>query len=53
MPVTARERVQKLKWAGKTAQEAVAGKPLADLDPVWRKAMLSGDLFVRVVYFAL
>jgi cyclase len=53
MLVTSRERVQKLKSAGKTAQEVVAEKPLADLDPVWGNAMLSGDLFVQVVYAAL
>jgi glyoxylase-like metal-dependent hydrolase (beta-lactamase superfamily II) len=53
MLVTARERVQKLKSAGKTAQEVVAEKPFADLDPVWGKAMLSGDLFAQVVYLAL
>src|SRR5712664_1356788 len=32
MLVTARERLQKLKSAGKSAQEAVAEKPFADLD---------------------
>ena len=53
MLVTARERVQKLKSAGKTAQEVVAEKPFADLDPVWGKGMLSGDLFAQVVYLAL
>jgi glyoxylase-like metal-dependent hydrolase (beta-lactamase superfamily II) len=53
MLVTARERIQKLKTAGKTEQEAVAEKPLADLDPVWGKAMLNGDQFVRVAYLAL
>jgi cyclase len=53
MMVTTRERVQKLKAAGKTAQEAVAAKPLADLDPVWGKGMLGGDQFVQVVYLAL
>src|ERR1700737_2972430 len=44
MLVTARERVQKLKSAGKTAQEVGAEKPFADLDTVWGKGMLSGDL---------
>jgi cyclase len=53
MLVTARDRVQKLKAAGKSAQEAVAGKPLADLDAVWGKGMLSSDVFVQVVYLAL
>ena len=53
MLVTARDRVQKLKSAGKSAQEAVAEKPLADLDPAWGKAMLNSDQFVQVVYLAL
>jgi hypothetical protein len=53
MLVTARDRVQKLKSAGKSAQEAVAEKPLADLDEVWGKGMLGGDQFVQVVYLAL
>jgi glyoxylase-like metal-dependent hydrolase (beta-lactamase superfamily II) len=53
MLVTTRDRVQKLKSAGKSAQEAVAEKPLADLDAVWGKGMLNSDLFVQVVYLAL
>jgi cyclase len=53
MLVTARDRVQKLKSAGKPAQEAVAGKPLADLDPVWGKGLLNSDQFVQLVYLAL
>src|SRR3984893_12366550 len=53
MLVTARERVQKLKSAGKTADEVATAKPLADLDAVWAKGMLSGDQFVQVVYLAL
>jgi glyoxylase-like metal-dependent hydrolase (beta-lactamase superfamily II) len=53
MLVTARDRVQKLKSAGKTAQEAVAAKPFADLDALWGKGFLSADLFVQVVYLAL
>jgi glyoxylase-like metal-dependent hydrolase (beta-lactamase superfamily II) len=53
MLVTTRDRVQKLKSAGKSAQEAVAEKPLADLDAVWGKGMLNSDQFVQVVYLAL
>src|SRR6266481_7239424 len=51
--VTARDRVQKLKSAGKSAQEAVAEKPLADLDPVWGKGIINSDQFVQVVYLTL
>src|ERR1700675_1060182 len=53
MLVTARDRVQKLKSEGKSAQEAAAAKPLADLDAIWAKGMLSSDLFVQVIYLTL
>ena len=50
--VVARDRVQKLKTAGKSAQEIVASKPLADLDPVWGH-MLASNIFVQMIYSAL
>jgi len=50
---TAHDRIQKLKSAGKSMQETVAAKPLADLDPVWGKGFLNGDTFVQVVYTTL
>jgi cyclase len=53
MMITARARVQKLKSSGKSLEEAVAAKPLADMDPVWGKSVLSGDAFVHVVYTTL
>ncbi len=53
MLVTVRDRVQKLKSAGKSAQEAAATKPLADLDATWAKGMLGSDLFVQVAYLTL
>lgn len=53
MLVTARDRLQKLKSAGKSAQEAVAEKPFADLDPVWGKGRINSDTFVQVAYLAL
>jgi cyclase len=52
MLVTARDRVQKLKSAGKSALEAVAEKPFADLEPVWGKGIINGDQFVQVLYLA-
>jgi glyoxylase-like metal-dependent hydrolase (beta-lactamase superfamily II) len=52
MLVVARDRVQKLKTAGKSAEEIAASKPLADLDPVWGH-MLSSDVFVQMIYSAL
>jgi cyclase len=53
MVVMARDRVQKLKSDGKTAQEAAATKPLADLDPVWGKGTFNSDLFIQVIYLTL
>lgn len=53
MLVTARDRVQKLKSAGKSAEEAAATNPLADLDSAWAKGMLSSDLFIQVIYLTL
>ena len=52
MLVVVRDRVQKLKTAGKSADEVAASKPLADLDPVWGH-MLSSDIFVQMIYSAL
>jgi len=43
MLITSRDRVQKLKSAGKSAQEAVAEKPFADLDPVWGKGIINSS----------
>jgi cyclase len=53
MLVTASDRVQKLKAAGKSAQEAVAAKPFADLEPVWGKGFFNGDVFVQIAYLTL
>jgi glyoxylase-like metal-dependent hydrolase (beta-lactamase superfamily II) len=53
MLITSRDRVQKLKSAGKSALEAVAEKPFADLDPVWGKGIINSDQFVQVVYLTL
>ena len=53
MLVVARDRVQKMKTAGKSADEIAASKPLADLDPVWGHGMLSSEIFVRMIYSAL
>ena len=53
MLVTSRHRVEKLKSAGKSAQEAVGEKPFADLDPVWGNGIINGDQWVQVVYLTL
>src|SRR6202163_4851917 len=53
MLITSRDRIQTLKSAGKSAQEAVAEKPFADLDPVWGKGIINSDQWVQVVYLTL
>jgi cyclase len=53
MLVTARDRVQKLKAAGKSAEEVAAEKPFADLDPVWGTGIINSDQFAQVVYLVL
>ena len=53
MLVTVRDRVQKLKAAGRTGKEAVAAKPTADLDPAWGTGFVQPDAFVAAVYNTL
>jgi cyclase len=53
MLVTVRERLQKLKSSGKTVKEAIAAKPLDDLDPVWGKGLFNSDTFIQIAYPAL
>lgn len=50
---TVRERLQKLKSSGKSVEEAVAAKPLADLDAAWGKGLNDSDTFVKIAYPAL
>jgi cyclase len=53
MLITSRDRIQKLKSAGKSALEAVAENPFTDLDPVWGKGIINSDQFVQIVYLTL
>jgi cyclase len=53
MLITSRDRVQKLKSAGKSVQEAVSQRPFADLEPAWGKGVVNGDQWVQIVYLAL
>ncbi len=53
MLVTSRDRIEKLKSAGKSAQEAVAEKPFADLDPVWGNGIINSEQWVQIVYLTL
>lgn len=53
MLVTSRDRVERLKSAGKSSQEAVAEKPFADLDPVWGNGIINSEQWVQIVYLTL
>ena len=50
---SARDRVQKLKSAGKTADEAAAAKPFTDIEPTWGNGFFNSDTFVKIVYATL
>jgi glyoxylase-like metal-dependent hydrolase (beta-lactamase superfamily II) len=53
MLVTVRDRIAKLKKAGRTEKEVVAAKPTADLDATWGKGFMMPDVFVGIVYSTL
>jgi len=53
MLVVARDRVQQLKNAGKSADGIAATKPFTNLDATWGKGFFNGDVFVRMVYSTL
>jgi cyclase len=53
MLITSRDRVEKLKSEGKSALEAVAEEPFADLDPVWGNGIINGDQWIQIVYLTL
>jgi len=50
MLVTARDRIEKLVNEGKTEQEVVAARPLADLDAKWAANEEVAKNFTRMVY---
>lgn len=47
---TAYQRLKKLRVAGKTVEEAIAAKPLADLEETWGGGLFSGDRWIELVY---
>ena len=53
MLVTARDRVQKLIDEGKSLEDAIAAKPMADYDEAWGKAFIKPEQFVTFVYRSL
>src|SRR5271163_2142433 len=50
MLVTSRDRIQKLVNEGKTEQEVLAAKPLADLDAKWAANPQQAQNWTRMVY---
>ncbi len=53
MLATAYERLSQLKAKGMSIEEAVAEKPLADLEERWGKGMFSGEKWISLVYEGL
>ncbi|MHB1700411.1 MAG: MBL fold metallo-hydrolase [Acidobacteriaceae bacterium] len=53
MLATVRDRVSKLKAAGKSSEEAVAAKPTAEFDAAWGHGLFTGDQFTDLVYKTL
>jgi glyoxylase-like metal-dependent hydrolase (beta-lactamase superfamily II) len=51
--VAVRDRVQKLKTAGRTLDEVIAANPIADFDPTWGKGFFQGKTFLAIAYNAL
>ena len=50
MLATAHERLSALKAEGKSAEEAAAANPLADLDEKWGQVMFSSERWIGIVY---
>ena len=50
MLVTARDRIQKLVDEGKTEEEVIAMKPLADLDATWANSEQHAKDYTKMVY---
>lgn len=46
----ARDRVKKLIAEGKTLDQAIAAKPMADYDATWGTGFIKPDVFVRLIY---
>jgi glyoxylase-like metal-dependent hydrolase (beta-lactamase superfamily II) len=46
----ARDRVKKLIAEGKTLEQAVAAKPLAEYDAKWGTGFIKPDVFLRLIY---
>ena len=53
MLATAQDRLHVLKAQGKSLQEAVAAKPLADLQAQWGNAIFNSDAWIEIVWDGL
>ena len=53
MLVTVRDRVQKMKAAGRTLDEVTAAAPTKDFDATWGKGFMPPPMFVGIVYNTL
>ena len=50
MLATAYERLKALKEDGKSVEEAIAAKPLADLEETWGDGLFKGDRWIELTY---
>lgn len=50
MLVVAHERLARLKAAGKSPEQAIAAKPLVDLEETWGNGLFSGERWIEVIY---
>ncbi len=50
MLATAYERLKALKEDGKSVEEAIAAKPLADLEETWGDGLFKGERWIELVY---
>ncbi len=46
----AHARLSKLKAAGKSAQQAIDARPLADLEETWGNGLFKGDRWIELIY---
>ena len=53
MLATAYKRLSQLKAKGMSMEEAVAEKPLADLEELWGKGMFPGEKWISLIYEGL
>jgi glyoxylase-like metal-dependent hydrolase (beta-lactamase superfamily II) len=51
--VTVRDRVEKMKKAGRKVEDVVAAKPTAEFDATWGKGFMMPNDFVTIVYNTL